>query len=131
MRLDRRPWRRLTVVRDWPLWSLPRWLTVFVLAVAAVYFQVNNSGWNLAIGTNEWSSGPFLLPPGKCEAQAYAVDTSGNSSKTKSVLFVNAPRAPLTLSISGQGTVSPKSGLQYLSVGKPYRFICARYPCSC
>jgi diguanylate cyclase (GGDEF)-like protein len=39
MRLDRRPWRRLTVVRDWPLWSLPRWLTVFVLAVAAVYFS--------------------------------------------------------------------------------------------
>ena len=38
MRLDRRTLRRLTAVRDWPLWSLPRWLTAFVLAVAAVYF---------------------------------------------------------------------------------------------
>ena len=38
MRLDRRPLRRLTALRDWPLWSLPRWLTVFVLTVAAVYF---------------------------------------------------------------------------------------------
>ncbi len=37
MRLDRRPLRRLMAVRDWPLWSLPRWLTVFVVAVAAVY----------------------------------------------------------------------------------------------
>ena len=37
MRLNRRPWRRLTAVRDWPLWSLPRWLTLYVLAVVAVY----------------------------------------------------------------------------------------------
>jgi len=27
----------LTGIRDWPLWSLPRWLTAFVLAVATVY----------------------------------------------------------------------------------------------
>jgi len=37
MRLDRRSLRRLTDVREWPLWSLPRWLTVFVLAVGTVY----------------------------------------------------------------------------------------------
>ena len=37
MRLNRRPWRRLTAVREWPLWSLPRWLTIYVLAVVAVY----------------------------------------------------------------------------------------------
>jgi diguanylate cyclase (GGDEF)-like protein len=37
MRLNRRPWRRLTAVRDWPLWSLPRWLINYVLAVVAVY----------------------------------------------------------------------------------------------
>ena len=37
MRLNRRPLRRLTAVRDWPLWSLPRWLAVFVLTVVAVY----------------------------------------------------------------------------------------------
>jgi len=38
MRLNRRPLRRFTGVRDWPLWSLPGWLTVFVITVAAVYF---------------------------------------------------------------------------------------------
>ena len=37
MRLNRRPLRRFTAVRDWPLWSLPRWLTVYVLTVVAVY----------------------------------------------------------------------------------------------
>ncbi len=46
MRLDRRPWRRLTAVRDWPLWSLPRWLTIFVLTVVAVY--------GVAIGVTAW-----------------------------------------------------------------------------
>jgi len=37
MRLDRRFLRRLTGVRDWPLWSLPRRLIIFVLAVIGVY----------------------------------------------------------------------------------------------
>ena len=37
MRLNRRPLRRLTAVRDWPLWSLPRRLTIFVLTVVAIY----------------------------------------------------------------------------------------------
>ncbi len=33
MELIRRLPRRITAVSDWALWSLPRWLTVFVLAV--------------------------------------------------------------------------------------------------
>jgi diguanylate cyclase (GGDEF)-like protein len=37
MRLNRRSLRRLTDVREWALWSLPRWLAVFVLALVAVY----------------------------------------------------------------------------------------------
>jgi len=36
MELIRRLRRRTTAVRDWDLWSLPRWLTVFILAVVAV-----------------------------------------------------------------------------------------------
>jgi diguanylate cyclase (GGDEF)-like protein len=35
MRITRRlPWQA-TDIRDWPIWSLPRWLTVFVIAVVA------------------------------------------------------------------------------------------------
>ncbi len=40
MRLSRRLMRRMRAVSAWPLWSLPRWLTVFVLAVVAVYVAV-------------------------------------------------------------------------------------------
>jgi len=36
MRMARRVPRPRTAIRDWPLWSLPRWLTVFILAVIAV-----------------------------------------------------------------------------------------------
>jgi diguanylate cyclase (GGDEF)-like protein len=36
MRMARRVPRPRTAIRDWPLWSLPRWLTVFVLAVIAL-----------------------------------------------------------------------------------------------
>ena len=36
MDLIRRLRRRMTAVSDWPLWSLPRWLTVYVLTVVAV-----------------------------------------------------------------------------------------------
>ena len=36
MELIRRLLRRMTAVSDWSLWSLPRWLTVFVLTVVAV-----------------------------------------------------------------------------------------------
>jgi diguanylate cyclase (GGDEF)-like protein len=36
MELIRRLRRRMTAVSDWSLWSLPRWLTVYVLTVVAV-----------------------------------------------------------------------------------------------
>jgi diguanylate cyclase (GGDEF)-like protein len=35
MRMSRRLPRRMTAISDWPLWSLPGWLTAFVLAVIA------------------------------------------------------------------------------------------------
>lgn len=35
MDLIRRLLRRMTAISDWDLWSLPRWLTVFVLTVVA------------------------------------------------------------------------------------------------
>ncbi len=37
MRWTRRLLRRTTALRRWPLWTLPRWLVVFLLTVIAVY----------------------------------------------------------------------------------------------
>ena len=36
MRISRRLPRRMTAISNWPLWSLPRWLLAFVLAIMAV-----------------------------------------------------------------------------------------------
>ncbi len=33
MRLTRHPWQRMTSVKAWPIWSLQRWLLVFILTV--------------------------------------------------------------------------------------------------
>ena len=35
MRMTRRPWRRWPAIGSWPLWSLPRWLLAYVLAIDA------------------------------------------------------------------------------------------------
>ncbi len=37
MRITRRLPLRATAIRDWPLWSLPNWLIVFVLTVVALF----------------------------------------------------------------------------------------------
>jgi diguanylate cyclase (GGDEF)-like protein len=36
MRMTRRPWRRVTAIGSWPLWSLPRGLVAYVLTIDAV-----------------------------------------------------------------------------------------------
>ena len=36
MQMTRRPLRRMTAIRAWPLWSLPRWLTAFIIVVVAL-----------------------------------------------------------------------------------------------
>jgi hypothetical protein len=90
------------------------------VAVPSVWYQINSNGWMEAVGTNQWRSAPMFLAPGTVKAQAYAVDTSGNFSKTNQLVFVNDPTAPLTLTISGNGTVSPNLNGHYLSVGQSY-----------
>jgi len=36
MGMTRRPWRRMTAIGSWPLWSLPRWLLAYVLTIDAL-----------------------------------------------------------------------------------------------
>jgi len=54
--------------------------------VASVYYSLNNTAWNIAIGKTNWS-GQLTLMPGTNVVAAYAVDTSGNRSVTNSVNF--------------------------------------------
>src|SRR5208283_5762255 len=82
------------------------------VAVGAVYYSLNGSGWTAVTTTNNWTNwtANLTLTPGTNTVQAYAVDTSGNLSTTNSVRFEYVVREPLTVQIMGLGTVNPKWG---------------------
>jgi hypothetical protein len=90
--------------------------------VAAVYYQVNGQGWNLATTSNNWAnwSGTVTLQPGTNIIQAYSVDTSANNSSISSQNMYYAVVAPMTVQTNGLGTVSPNYNGQLLEIGKSY-----------
>jgi hypothetical protein len=80
------------------------------VGVASVQLSVGNAqGTNVyqADGTNTWTATVTNLIPGPNTISAVSVDTSGNKSATvaRTVTFVVV--SPLTVNISGSGTVSP------------------------
>ena len=92
------------------------------VAVSNVWVQLNNGGFNPAdtfSGTN-WTK-QVSLTPGTNTVQAYAVDTTGNHSLTNSLKFIYIQSSPLTVTINGQGTISPLSYTNtVLQIGKGY-----------
>jgi hypothetical protein len=92
------------------------------VGVAAVYYQVNGQGWNLATTANNWAtwSSSINLAPGTNIVQAYAVDTSANSSPIASQNVYFTLLAPMTVQTIGSGTVSPNYNGQMLEIGKTY-----------
>jgi hypothetical protein len=57
--------------------------------VAGVYWNLNNSGWNLAATTNNWTNwtAGLTLIPGPNTLTVYALDDAGNRSLTDLVSF--------------------------------------------
>jgi hypothetical protein len=89
--------------------------------VASVWYQVNSNGWQEAAGTTNWAAAVPLVA-GANTVRAYAVDSSGNYSRTNSVSFTYAVTAPLVVNLggSGKGTVSPNYNGQWLQIGANY-----------
>jgi alpha-tubulin suppressor-like RCC1 family protein len=90
--------------------------------VSDVWYQLNNTGWNLASSTNHWTNWTAVvtLTPGTNIVQAFAVDTSGNVSTTNSVSFVYVLSAVLTVQTNGNGTISPNYNGALLQIGQNY-----------
>ena len=90
--------------------------------VAAVYYQVNSQGWNLASTANNWAnwSANIALLPGTNIIQAYSVDTSGNSSPINTQNMFYVLPAPILVQINGSGTISPNYNGQMLDIGNNY-----------
>lgn len=94
------------------------------VAVGQVQVQlINANGTNAfqnATGSNSWTATVTGLTPGPNTINAIAYDTSGNASKTASRTVTFIVVSPLTLTITGSGTVSPDVTNKLLDVGANY-----------
>ena len=92
------------------------------VAVAGVFYQFNTNGWNQPATVNNWTNWQATVSvlPGTNTLQAYAVDTTGNLSRTSSVSFVCILSDVLQVQTTGRGTISPNYSNAVLQVGKNY-----------
>lgn len=83
--------------------------------VSNVWFQINNSEWQLAATKNHWTNwtATVTLIPGTNTVQGYAEDTSGNVSTTNTVRIIYVLRAAL----AGHGTGSISTNSTELAPG--------------
>ena len=92
------------------------------VAVSNVWVQLNNGGFNPAdtfSGTN-WTK-QVSLTPGTNTVQVFAVDTTGNHSLTNTVKLFYVVNSTLTVTVNGNGTISPANYSNVvLQIGKGY-----------
>src|SRR5205823_4460799 len=77
--------------------------------IAAVWYQSNLSGWYLADTMNSWTNwnvSNLPLSPGLNIVRTYAVDTSGNLSRTNTIKFPWVIKNPWTGTWASSWTVA-------------------------
>ena len=92
------------------------------VSVAAVYYQVNGQGWNMATTSDNWADWSALvyLTPGTNLLDTYSIDTSSNSSAVAHVTFEYVATDELKISATGLGTISPNYSNSWLEIGQRY-----------
>ena len=100
------------------------------MAVAGVYYSLNGSGWTAVSTANNWTNwtANVTLTPGTNTIQAYAVDSTGNFSATNTVKFEYVVRKPLTVQVTGSGSVSPNYNNVLLAINENYRMTAKASP---
>ena len=94
------------------------------VGVALVQVRLENAAgtndYQAATGTNNWTATVTNLIPGPNTIRARAIDTSGNVSATatRAVTFIVV--SPLTVAVSGNGTVAPNLSGHLLPVGSTF-----------
>jgi uncharacterized repeat protein (TIGR02543 family) len=95
------------------------------VAVAQVQYRLENAAgtnaYQAANGTTNWSATVTNLIPGANTVRVLAFDTSGNVSPAVAISVNYVIVAPLTLGISGGGTVSGATNGQLFHVGVAYK----------
>ena len=92
------------------------------LSVSNVFVSVNNTGWTNAASENGFTNWQVavMLTPGTNTIAAYAVDTTGNVSKTNTVSFVYVLSAVLTVNVGPGGTIVTNYNGHLLQIGAVY-----------
>jgi hypothetical protein len=94
------------------------------VAVGSVQYRLENvqvtNDYQLADGTNTWTTTVTNLIPGPNTIQVFATDTSGNQSAVVSRTVTFIVVSPLTVTTNGPGTVTPNLNGQFLDVGNNY-----------
>jgi len=90
------------------------------VAVSNVFYSLNDGGWSNAVTANNWSNwtAQVTLTPGTNTLAAYAVDTSGNVSKTNTASFEYVVSAVLTVNVGFGGTVVTNYNGEWLPIGQ-------------
>ena len=94
------------------------------VGVAIVEWRLENGNgigtYHAASGTITWSATVAGLTPGTNTVRIRCRDLSGNLSTEVTCSLIYVVVGPLTLTISGQGTVSPNYNGQLLEIGRAY-----------
>jgi hypothetical protein len=93
------------------------------VAVARVYYQLDDGGWQLATSSDSWAHwrANVTMPLGIHQVEAFAESVLGTFSSTNSVAFsCMVTSAPAVVEINGNGTVNPNLDGQFLQLGKSY-----------
>jgi hypothetical protein len=92
------------------------------VAVASVFYLLNNAGWSNAVTVNNWTNwtAAVTLISGTNTIAAYAMDASGNFSTTNRVSFDFVVTNQLGVRTFGLGTVSPNFSNAWLEIGRNY-----------
>jgi hypothetical protein len=93
------------------------------VAVARVYYQMDDGGWQLAMSSDNWVHwrADVTMPKGNHVVEAFAESVLSTFSKTNSIAFTSlATSAPVVVEINGDGMVNPNLDGQFLQLGKSY-----------
>src|SRR5204863_2715863 len=90
--------------------------------LARVEYQLGNGAFQRASGTTNWLA-QIALAPGTNAFTVRSVDLSGNVSAPVNRQFTYVVVSPLTVTVSGNGQVTPNLNGQSLEVGQPYTMV--------
>jgi len=94
------------------------------VGVSRVLYRVGNNAFQPATGATSWSF-TTSLTAGLNVIQVKSVDASGNESSVASRNVTSVVTAPLTVAVTGSGTVTPNYNGQWLEVGRSYTMTAA------